>query len=885
MDFFEPSERYVPSDHYLDPVSKLLPKLWRLRKEYNWTYVMAPKPAHPVQGWKIHVSTRPASAVRTLESVTPICVDHEVDFKFASDPRVLGNLLSKLCARSASGKFITIYPKHEASFRSILEALYDELKGEDGPYILSDKRYKDSKTIFYRYGGIQPFSDIDPTGSRTSLIIDHNMQFVEDHRNPYFSLPSFVKDIFEAPLEKMEQVSEGFCHGKYHIHSVIRFSNVGGVYKGKNSQTGADVIIKEARPHIELDDQGVSAVERLKKEFRMLSKLAGTGLAPAGLDFFQEWEHVYMAQEFIPGENLREFGARRNKLIQAHPTRAELNEWFSDVKLIAKNALRIVDQLHQQGIIFGDLSLNNVMIDPETMELRLIDFEGAREIGVDLPVNMYTPGFALKSRQKRENIAFSDDYFGLGCLLASLLMPITPLMDLKGDVVDVLLEEARRDVGVPPAYANIIRNLLSEAPRPLADHVRVLEDAGLVLERPEVYSPRHAADDGVLEKARFILDFHAAVMDTQRHDRLFPAGPELLQPLSLDHGALGVAYAWQRIQQCVPEQVERWILNHFEPRAYLPGLYNGGSGLAWALLEMGHRDAAADALYHARLHRVLFHRMTLGSGAAGYGLSNLNFWLRTQEEVYLREAIKIADILCEAKIEHGDGYVWEDPEGKDGAGVGLMEGGSGIALALLYAYCATGNGTYLAVGEGALRADLSFGGEIAGSLGFPRRTKGSGVMYPYLAHGSAGVGTAVLRYFAVTRKPEYLEITRRIDHAVSQKYSVAPGLFNGLAGLGNYLLDAAEFLSDDKYVGLARRAAEGLTCFEVPREKGLAFPGEGLMTLNTGFASGSSGIALFLHRLGTGGPTFNLMPDALIHQYLGGMPAWTREPALEGLGV
>jgi lantibiotic modifying enzyme len=266
------------------------------------------------------------------------------------------------------------------------------------------------------------------------------------------------------------------------------------------------------------------------------------------------------------------------------------------------------------------------------------------------------------------------------------------------------------------------------------------------------------------------------------------------------------------------------------------------------------------------MHRQLYQNFSMGTGMAGYGLTSLHFWCSLQESSYLQDAIEIADLLCESKHETNNGFTWDEPHGEYGVAVGLHEGSSGIAMFLLYMYCATKNKAYLEVGEGALRFDLSHGVLTdSGSLQFPAMTQGSSILYPYLENGSAGVGTALVRYFAITKRNEYLEAAEKIKLAVSQKYSVSCGLFRGLAGLGNYMLDAAEFLKDPSYLQLVERTFEGVRMFEVTRDQHLAFPGMNLTMLDTSYAHGSTGVALFVHRLVNGGPNFHFTLDQLIH--------------------
>jgi hypothetical protein len=91
---------------------------WRHNESDFWCYVTPPGHASRSQGWKIHVSATPRSAVAVLAAVARILLTHRVGFKFAKGLGELRSLLSVRCSRGAGGKFITIYPDDDEQFRT-----------------------------------------------------------------------------------------------------------------------------------------------------------------------------------------------------------------------------------------------------------------------------------------------------------------------------------------------------------------------------------------------------------------------------------------------------------------------------------------------------------------------------------------------------------------------------------------------------------------------------------------------------------------------------------------------------------------------------------------------------------------------------------------------
>jgi predicted Ser/Thr protein kinase len=895
-DFFVPFNVRKPADHFYDFVQELVPSIWRLKQDYFWTYVQPRQTTRVVQGWKIHVSSLPENAETTLERVVAICVDMDTEFKFASDHRVLRQLLSKNCSRSASGKFITIYPKDTDDFKEMLERLHLALKDLNGPYILSDRQYKDSRTVFYRYGGFRGFSSTNVNGDKVSYILDEKHNYVEDQRKASFYLPEFTRkdyeDIFKSiaeeaqtsaksntinsneaqPQSPKEESTNNYFGGKYEIMSVIKASNAGGVYVAKNAKTDESVLLKEARPCIGINSAGSDVIQQLNKEFRILDKLSKTGIAPQTYGLFNEWEHVFLAQEMIEGITLRQFQVKSNKIIHSSSTNEQMQNWIQTITSIAKSVISSIIKLHEQNIIFGDLSPNNVMINEETLKTTLIDFEGAYEPGVDKPVNIFTPGFAENARMDRDVTDFSDDYFALGATLVSMIMPNTCLMQLKSDYVDSLFKELQHDIGLPNAYIEVTKALLADKNVDLHKCIQQLDSIQA--------AKLHAFDFKTAEKVAEIEDFsknavpgifkyNLNVMNTKRSDRVFPMGPSMDDPLAIDKGILGVAYAWNTINKEIPAELKQWIdIKAVEShKERLPGLLNGCSGAAWSLANLGYHDEAIRVLRYAAHHKNLYQKMSLGYGAAGFGLASLYVWQQTQEQALLDKAIKIANVICDSAIEHENGLTWDDIDSETGADIGLYEGSSGIALFLLTIYCQTQDSTYLEFGEKALAFDLSYRTETNGSVGFPRNTNET-IIYPYLAYGSAGIASVALRYYLVTQNQSYLEVVHDVKSGIAHKYTLNSGIANGLSGLGSYMLDVYQFLGDEAYLELAYNVASGLKMFEVVREEGITFPDSNRMKVCSDFYDGSAGIALFLDRLNNQTTNKNFMMDEVLISYL-----------------
>ncbi len=182
----------------------------------------------------------------------------------------------------------------------------------------------------------------------------------------------------------------------------------------------------------------------------------------------------------------------------------------------------------------------------------------------------------------------------------------------------------------------------------------------------------------------------------------------------------------------------------------------------------------------------------------------------------------------------------------------------------MYLYCACGREELLDAGIKALDYDLSSGVETPdGGLSWRRQDDDHSIIYPYWKHGSAGVGMALIRYYSLLGPERYGEYLEKIFLDLERKYAVFPGLFIGLTGLGETLLDFHHFTGEARFREAAYRVATGLSLFRIERPEGLAFPGDFLNKICCDLATGSVGVGRFYHRLIHGGPT-PLVVDELL---------------------
>lgn len=862
--FFETIERYAPREEdFLVPVKGLLRGEWVFNRRTVWFNCTPPEGRArilPTQGWKIHVSCTLSNALDILKTIVPVLDAHDISFKFALDSRILTMMNGKSWIRQGAGKFITIYPVDEEQFVHLLALLHEETRQFEGLYILSDRRYKDSKVLFYRYGGIKKLAVANEKGEEVSMLVSPTGETVPDERKPFFYLPAWVRDPFEADYrdESTYQDEQGriaLKDGRYLVKNVLGYSNAGGVYIADDTETGQEVVIKEARPFVTYTEESVSL---LKKEFRILSKVADADVAPRPVDFFQDWEHFFLVQEYVKGMPLSTFSAVNSLTLMTNPSLEDAEKYFADFKTLFIQVTRIVKALHERNIVFSDLSPNNLIVLTDPLRVRIIDFEGAFEVDVDRPVLLYTPGFAYRDQVYGAAANFESDYFSLGALMHYFLAPINQIFAIAPRSRFTFLKSAFADMGLPECIREMIVALIENdaGQRPKPDTVIEILEREHQLRPPALSSDDESANSAYQSYVDGICDYALALADYERKDRLFPAFAHVFRtnPLSLSYGACGIAHAIHTMGREVPERIVDWILQPTKDRDSIPpGLYIGLSGIAWTMLDLGRREEAKRILALSQRHPLLYESADLFHGAAGSGLTNLKFFLALQDELYLLKAIEAGEFLLRSARESEKGLYWES--GGE-IPLGLAHGPSGISLFLLYLHLASGREDFLATGIRGLDYDLNTGVTTRdGGLSWRRKDDLRAIIYPYWRYGSAGVGMALIRYHSLLGGERYGDFIEKIHLDLKRKYAVFPGLFIGLSGLGETLLDFHRFTGDGRFLQSAYRVATGLSLFRIQKDEGIAFPGDGLAKICCDLATGSAGVGRFFHRLVHGGAT------------------------------
>ncbi|WP_421567817.1 class III lanthionine synthetase LanKC [Stenotrophomonas sp. PD6] len=852
--FYEPNyDHYKPSEEFSSIVTPLLlahGQNWGILRSGVWSHVMpigdsAASPL-PVQGWKIHLSAIEENCRDILKIVSGMLLQRDVQFKFANDCRTMRMMTSKRWPRGGSGKFITVYPHTEDEFIAVIELLYQTVGSNIGSYILSDKRYKDSRCIYYRYGGIIQVTRLDFMGRMIPMLVSPSGDHVPDRRTPYFETPEWAQDPF--PGEEEDTVEMALNNGRYSIESALGFSNTGGVYLSRDAVTGRKVVIKEARPHVELYENGGDATTRLKREMESLNILSPLGVAPAVLDSFWDWENFYLVEEHFDAHDMRQIMLQFSPLMTVRPTVADSENFYAMYRTIFTNIFRAVHLAHQAGLVIGDLSPPNILVERNTLEVRLIDMEAAFQPSLGEADDIHTAGFRSKIKSRAKVSSFEDDIYAIAAIMMYAMFPIVAMAYVRDDLFENVLPDVIRDIGWEKTpILELIRDLANGKVDLGQAEERLHQTATVEEPYRSRQKPSEPVEALVARLSRFV----------QRNYRLdskctlFPCDPFALSTNagSLGFGSSGVIYALTRAGSDVAaEALERHFadISRLQEKNTAPGVLTGLAGIGWAHLALGQNAIGLSFIDLANGSPHRSAQISFYYGSAGIGMANLAAFVASGGQRYLDTALALGAELASSAVRGENGLYWED----DGAiRIGFGYGQSGVALFFLRLSQVTGDAEWRALGESALAYDLSHGYELEpGITTFAAAPAGVTTYEPYVEQGTAGIIKVAIRY----------GIWDTVDSLVMdlhRKYSGFPGLMYGLAGLIDTLVDAYVYSGDAKYLDMARRPYEGLTDLYVFHDgDAAAIPGENLFRISCDYATGMAGAIRALHRLSSPHP-------------------------------
>lgn len=798
---------------------------WKINDNDSfWTMYYLPDQEMIDQGWKIHVTTVFEKAEETLAIVSKILLKLNIPFKHVKDKGSLFGMYSKNGSRISAGKFMTIYPNLD-EFIPLMKKLKSELKDlPKGPYILTDKSWKDSN-VYYRYGGFREIKNENDE----YCILNPEGQLVPDVRDARYYVPDFVdipkelKLAEETPSSEVVEVDNKLR--LYKVEKAIRFSNAGGIYHATRKSDGKKCIIKEARANIGLDGKNNTAVKRLQVEYDALKKLEDISGVVKALDYFVVWDHTFLILELVEGESLHSWVAKNYPFTSENQD----NNYANKIQGMMDTLKNILVEVHQQDIAMCDLQTQNIMVD-DKLNVRIIDFETAEPANVESDAVMGAKGFYHGLNRRTQD----RDWYSLNRVYQFCLLPVGAVYDLDmsmntkhsvwiyehfGQIAyehfyDFQLEGRKRILKFDDIFSDTY------------EQSKKLIDVKSINKVTNVQQTIEKLKDGLLANCN--ADTESLINGDIRQFEM-DAGL-----LNLQNGGFGAILALLRANS-LNDDILPWInkqLPNLFLNEYNEGFLTGRSGIACTLYECGYQQEAMQLMNLViGGYKKNTNDISLRSGLSGIGMALVAMYQKSYRGRYLSEAREIAETVMKKIVDDEEiaGTDWES------VNLGLLDGYSGASIFFSLLYKATGEEKYLQASNDAIQKDIDNSFTLEdGTLQIydPSHNR----VLPYLSNGSIGIGVAITTLNQVSAAEHFKVELSEISKILDLKVSIEPGMFDGLSGL----LIANNFVTHDTIP----ETLDKLSLYLIEHEDKLLFPGRMLYKLSSDLHTGVAGVLL-----------------------------------------
>ncbi|KAI4902468.1 hypothetical protein NFI96_015570 [Prochilodus magdalenae] len=294
----------------------------------------------------------------------------------------------------------------------------------------------------------------DPEETDTIPFLAHNRKVDK---------PEDDSEDLKAVVDGMEglQLAEGLGLADFDLIRVIgrgSYAKVLLVRLKKNENIYAMKVVKKELVH---DDEDIDWVQTEKHVFEQ----ASTNPFLVGLhSCFQTESRLFLVIEYVNGGDLMFHMQRQRKLPEEH------------ARFYAAEICIALNFLHEKGIIYRDLKLDNVLLDQDG-HIKLTDYgmckEGIRP-GDTTSTFCGTPNYIAPEILRGEDYGFSVDWWALGVLMFEMMAGRSPF-DIITDNPDMNTEEylfqviLEKPIRIPRSLsvkaASVLKGFLNKDPK------------------------------------------------------------------------------------------------------------------------------------------------------------------------------------------------------------------------------------------------------------------------------------------------------------------------------------------------------------------------------------------------------------------------------------
>jgi serine/threonine-protein kinase len=255
----------------------------------------------------------------------------------------------------------------------------------------------------------------------------------------------------------------GLFANRYEVLGTVGKGGMGVVYRARDQQLDEVVALKVVRSEVMKEDP--TLLDRFKQEIKLARRITHRNILRTH-DFGETAGTPYISMEYLEGVTLKDLLRSKGAL----PLGVGLR--------IAKQMCQGLEAAHQQGVVHRDIKPQNILILPETGDLKIMDFGIARVSEMEAGASglttagtvMGTPDYIPPEQAQGNPADFRSDIYSLGVVLFEIF---TGRMPFSGDsVMAVVLSHIQKppppprslNPGIPPDLEAIILRCLEKQP-------------------------------------------------------------------------------------------------------------------------------------------------------------------------------------------------------------------------------------------------------------------------------------------------------------------------------------------------------------------------------------------------------------------------------------
>jgi serine/threonine-protein kinase len=250
---------------------------------------------------------------------------------------------------------------------------------------------------------------------------------------------------------------------RYEVLGTVGKGGMGVVYRARDQQLDEVVALKVVRSEVMKEDP--TLLDRFKQEIKLARRITHRNILRTH-DFGETAGTPYISMEYLEGVTLKDLLRSKGAL----PLGVGLR--------IAKQMCQGLEAAHQQGVVHRDIKPQNILILPESGDLKIMDFGIARVSEMEAGASglttagtvMGTPDYIPPEQAQGNPADFRSDIYSLGVVLYEIF---TGRMPFSGDtVMAVVLSHIQKppppprsvNPKVPPDLEAIILRCLEKQP-------------------------------------------------------------------------------------------------------------------------------------------------------------------------------------------------------------------------------------------------------------------------------------------------------------------------------------------------------------------------------------------------------------------------------------